>query len=860
MGVFDRLRRTRPILTTDLPTVGSARALLGAAARVELGERTEGPRRAPQQAWQADAWTYRDVIGEVRYGIDWLASVQSRVRLLIGVVDEAREEPVDVEEVLGGETKLGTPLSRELIIDATEALSLLGGGASGWGGILSPLTVNSEVPGECFLLGREEDAGQRWEIRSIDELTRNRNGRWVLSDAPQQGGSLGDGAGEELDPDRTYASRLWQPHPRWRALADSPMRGVLDPCEALLLKTRKQRVRDRARLSRGVLLVAQELTFEDQLGRPSSFQQTLQAAMIAAVQDESAPSTLSPIVARVPAERIKEGTAMQHVDVVDKDDESKDSDAVAKIMARIVRGLDFPPEVVEGLGDVKFANAIAIDSTSFRYHIEPKTQRHVDNLTIAFLWPYLEALGHPVEQVRRLVIWYDPTAVVTNPNRLPDVKTAFDSAAASIAELREAAGLVGDGPTWDELWMRAVVLGKVRRSDLDVLQETPDTPGIANPTGERQQPPALGASAAILALTAAAQPTPAPWSRQSLALDLDLRGRLTGAADAALRRALDRAGARVVSRVRKDSDLAAKVAGQPLAVVPSIVGRDALTAAGEDPDALLAGAFDPLRETFLAWTTETWEAGLAAACTLLGLTYYPPDPELGLTAAGDEGKPSTGELGGIDQVAARSRFAADAIRAADGLVADLTADARRRLFDPGFSDATPGEGHPALMVSPGTVRAAMSRAGGAASAPTFSDVDELGQSVNPSDGDPGLVATGPTIRTALTVAGVPQYAYRWTWGGAARPFQPHKELDGRIFGDQTDAALRVSDAHSSWLPATSYRPGDHKGCTCSTEFLLADPFAGMDPAEARTVRAFQKSRDARGRYEAGAVRPNKGDT
>jgi hypothetical protein len=186
-------------------------------------------------------------------------------------------------------------------------------------------------------------------------------------------------------------------------------------------------------------------------------------------------------------------------------------------------------------------------------------------------------------------------------------------------------------------------------------------------------------------------------------------------------------------------------------------------------------------------------------------------------------------------------------------VDDLTADARRRLFDPGFTDAAMGESTAGLLVSPGTIRAALARAGGASTDLTFSDVDENGQSVNPSDGDAGLLVTGPAMRSALTVAGVAQYAYRWQHGGATRPFPPHKALDGQVFSDQTASSLQVSSAHSSWLPATSYRPGDHKGCTCSTEFLVADPFAGMDPAEARQVRALQKTRTARGTFERGHV-------
>jgi hypothetical protein len=43
---------------------------------------------------------------------------------------------------------------------------------------------------------------------------------------------------------------------------------------------------------------------------------------------------------------------------------------------------------------------------------------------------------------------------------------------------------------------------------------------------------------------------------------------------------------------------------------------------------------------------------------------------------------------------------------------------------------------------------------------------------------------------------------------------------------------------------------DHAGCTCWTERVYADPFAGMSREQAQSVRAQQQARDARGRFYA----------
>lgn len=878
MGLRDRFLRSQ----AQTATAADGRALTASGARIDLTDRSEATRLQRKQAWQADAWVYRDAVGEIRMALDWLAGIKSRLRLYVGIVVNPDEPPSDIIQAVTppvgndglptGEPAAVTDLDPRLVQDALDALAVLAGGGVGHGHLLGPLTVNMEVPGECYLLGIVDPATgmEEWSIRSTDELVRNADGVWRLLPLPGASST----SGKELDPDWTYVGRLWNPHPRWHELPDSSMRGILDPCETLLLTSRKQRVRTRQRLSNGLLAVPDTLDFETEPGQPATpFMQRLAQLMVSAVSDESSAASLAPAVLRGPKADI-EGIAK--IDLVDKDDEAKDAEKIDQAMTRIGRGLDVPPEVIAGLADVKYANAVAIDSTGFRYHIEPKAQRDVDALTEGYLWERLEALGHPEDQVRRIVIWYDPTEVVTNPNRLPDALKMHERMAISDRVLRDAAGYSEtDAPDEEELLRRmstsaalpeavqAVLLALMgQQAGITLPSQLPSTaaaPGAdvvdgetepgpaALPSGETQQPDAVAASAA-------SGRTPARFSSRALALDLTLRDRVTAAADAALRRSLERAGARVVSKAKGNAGLRAQTAGVPTIAVTAAVGQAGLDELGIDVDALLHGAFDDLAQTFGIWATATFEQGLAAACDLIGQPYYPPTGSDALTAAGAPpfSDVDTAPLRGLDQIAMRNTWARDLAQAQEGLVADLAAEARRRLFSPTFQAPTVGEHDPSLVVRPGTVRRALATAGGAHSG-TAGGVDQRGRAVNPDDGDAGYVVTGHTMSSALTVAGVPQYAYRWVWGGSVHPFPEHQALDGMTFADQSDDRLAVSEAFGSWLPGTSFFPGDHDGCNCSTERLVEDPFAGMDPAEARSVRAAQKARGADGRFVRSAV-------
>jgi hypothetical protein len=123
-----------------------------------------------------------------------------------------------------------------------------------------------------------------------------------------------------------------------------------------------------------------------------------------------------------------------------------------------MQGLDVPKDIVTGLANVKYSNAMQIDESLYKAHIEPLMLLIVDALTVVYLRPYLKSIGYPEADVNRIHIWYDPSLVATRNDRAADADAGFDKMAVSFDTWRRAHGFSDqDAPTAAELAMRLVV-------------------------------------------------------------------------------------------------------------------------------------------------------------------------------------------------------------------------------------------------------------------------------------------------------------------------------------------------------------------------------------------------------------------
>jgi hypothetical protein len=880
VALFDRWRRQFvEDLTLDQATdylarerTASLRVLRADGQRVDLTAQDAGTRLAlVRQEWQTDAWTYRDMIGELRYAQRLLARSVATVRFFAAELPEdSTEDPIE----LAGPDYKGDPA---LAKDAVENLARLPLD-DGPDGFLATMTENIETAGECWIHGQQDDEdGETWSIRSVSEIM-GAGDQVMLLELPTIS-SLGQRA---INPKTEELLRCWTRHPRWGKLADSPLRAMLDVLEEVVLTGREQRAAARSRIAaNGVMLVPNSLellqsrdTAEDSDApeglADTDFMRDFTEALTAPIRNEGDPGAVAPLILRGEAEALKE---VRHLTLT-RDDAAKLMDRLQGAVLRMLQGLDIQPEQVTGIGATNHWGGWQIEASNIRHQVLPTCGVVAGMLTKAFLRPALKALGYPPEKVRRIVVWYDPTALVESPDRSQDARDAWDRDAISNAALREALGFPEDAvPEPHEHLVRLLSRGRltpqavplvaalsgVKLDDPDLQAALAIAVGLvapaphagpptvqgqvvrALPAGQPAPPAAPAGStatpagpgqvvpeqtaptptgpAAPPAVTAAGVPVEG-WrvdidtARQLAQVDAVLMDRILTAADAAIVRAVERAGGRVRNAARKTPALVASIEGVEVTLIASVLGRDTVGSFASVSD-LLAGAYTRLRDQFGGWLDQAARSAATIVVKLLGLSTSSP--------AGREIR---------DQVITRYSVHRDAAWSALSEALDAATDKALFRADPLTPDPTPGEAADTLL-SPAAVARALVIAGGG------------------TPGQPGDFGfgTGPVTRQAMTQQGGVVLGWEWQYN-PAQPrrshFLPHQVLDGARFGTWTDPKLDTTPG-SEWI-GSYFHPQDHDGCLCSSTPVLAFPTNDPDDIVGQRIRAAQQSH--RGRVAA----------
>jgi len=342
--------------------------------------------------------------------------------------------------------------------------------------MLRDAALNLCVAGECYLVQTParllEGTPERWDIKSVDEVTVSPSGGIQLR-SRASGGLSALSAGDEL-PANAFVGRVWRTHPRFTDDPDSSMRGVLELCDELLLLNRAFRATARSRLNAGALFIPDELSVgssavEDaapidpvtgvSLGlieedEKDEFEEELVEAMSAPITDESSASAIVPLLIRGPADL---GDKIKLIKFERSFDEQLRTRS-DRVLERILQGLDLPKDIVTGLADVRYSNAFAIEESLYKAHIEPLVLMICDALTVIYLRPMLLAYGFTEEQVKKIVVWYDPSEVVTRPDRANDADIGYDRKILSASAWRRAHGFTDrDKPLPDEILERLAV-------------------------------------------------------------------------------------------------------------------------------------------------------------------------------------------------------------------------------------------------------------------------------------------------------------------------------------------------------------------------------------------------------------------
>lgn len=469
------------IVYAEPQVFNTPRPLTAAAAQINLQDKGEAEllksrRNSASTSWQSEAWEYYDAIGEVKYAFNLVASVVSRIRLYAAAVANPNEAPAPIENV--------EKIDPRLAAAAQRALDRLSSAFGGQAGLLKDAALNLQVTGECYLVQIPERIGsglpESWDVRSVDELQVDAKGNYIINPRRDVGGgasvmtNMSAGNKDVIRlPTTAFVGRIWRAHPRYTQEADSSLRGLLDLCAELLLLNRTFRATARSRLNAGALYLPDGLSVAaspdpdypyDEEGNyneqynpeeaADDFEDQLIDAMTTPIKDEDSASAVVPLIIRGPAElgdKIKQFKFERSFDPAL-------AQRADRVLERIMQGLDVPKDVVTGLANVKYSNALQIDEALYKAHIEPLMLLIVDAFTVMYLRPYLIANGYSPEEVKNVCIWYDPSQVATRNDRAADADSGFEKMAVSYDTWRRAHGFSeADAPTPTELALRLVI-------------------------------------------------------------------------------------------------------------------------------------------------------------------------------------------------------------------------------------------------------------------------------------------------------------------------------------------------------------------------------------------------------------------
>jgi hypothetical protein len=461
MGVFSRAPEPLPagVERAEALPFNAPRPLVAAAARMKITDRGEleqlKKRKGATSAWQSEAWEYYDSIGEIKYAFMLVAALMSRMRLHVAYVAEPSDPPSTLSDV--------PALDEDVVALAHNQLNRLQSCHGGIPGMIADASINLSVAGECYLVQQlpsiDGTVPEKWTIRSIDEVQVDNNGKISVQTAR----SMGTQGIKPLE-SSAFVGRIWRPHARFHDEADSSMRALLQLCEELLLLNRTVRATAKSRLNAGALFVPDGLSvaaapdvvnedgsFEEDA---DSFEAELMAAMTTPIADEESASAVVPLLIRGPGEL---GSQIRHFSF-ERSFDAALAERADRVLERILQGVDVPKDVVTGLANVKYSNAVQINQTMYRGHIEPMTLLLCDALTAMFMRPALIAKGVDPDIAEKIVVWYDPSDILTSADRAQSASDGWDRYLLSGSAWRSAHGFAEtDAPSGDELIKRITV-------------------------------------------------------------------------------------------------------------------------------------------------------------------------------------------------------------------------------------------------------------------------------------------------------------------------------------------------------------------------------------------------------------------
>jgi hypothetical protein len=279
---------------------------------------------------------------------------------------------------------------------ATDDLDALFAGADGQSGMLETVGVHLVVAGECYLIGRQIDGADVWEVLSSMEIMDGPSGWQILS--------AEDGMWIPLA-DEDQIIRVWKPKPDRRWEADSPFRSMLPILDEVEWISRYIHSQTTSRLTgAGILVLPEEMTFpppppkdgkeQEYANEAEGFTLTLGANMMEPITNPGSAAAQVPLVVTAPGEYIDKIKHLTFWTPLDENAQAMRESA----LHRFSRGMDLPNELIEGMGSnegtgggrsngISHWGAWMIEEQAIKMHIEPMLDVLVSALTVYYLRP-----------------------------------------------------------------------------------------------------------------------------------------------------------------------------------------------------------------------------------------------------------------------------------------------------------------------------------------------------------------------------------------------------------------------------------------------------------------------------------------
>lgn len=550
------------------------RALTASAMR--MGDRNSEYSKRQAMDWQLRTFEYLDRVPEIDFASRVIAQLLTQLRIYPALLDEnSKRTPIEEGEPIALLDRIQDP----------------GGGRSQMFDMYGRLMF---LTGEGSLFGRDlgVEGRERWSFVWNGELDIQDDGRGGIIKIVHKPGK------KEYSPEQAVVYRMWTPHPKDSGQATSPMRAALEIAEELIALTASVRATATTRMTRGMILMPQEISpppmepvgDEDPLNDPwisdlaDHFEAQVAAAGTAAA---AAPFLVS--AAYEYLDRIR--WLNMHDPQTDYMEQSLRKEAVE----RLARGFDFPPEILLGLGSSNHWSAKQILDNLWRSHGAPIAERFCDELNNVYLRPALQEQEYP--NWNRVVIAYDESKVVVNPDRAGDAFKAHDALAISDHALLTAINMdADDKPSEEELERRIAV--KMRDTAFFGGNGNGDTPPPPGPEGDSGRRTRVVASAGV-----------------------DSAVRELVAAEMALINCRKLAGMRIrqksmwESLERKCADCVAQANGKSHEQLASVIGAKMLVELGADPMSLVKDGTETYKPLLLSWGYS--EAQASALCEMV---------------------------------------------------------------------------------------------------------------------------------------------------------------------------------------------------------------------------------------------------